>query len=96
MATHILKTDHDLFEQTWLELRTFEIRLNDRDYKPGDTLLIKETKATGQEMQVGAPLVYTGREIELLAKHILYGKDTPYGLDDEWVIISISVQKKVE
>lgn len=94
MNTHTLKTDPILFRETWADKRTFEIRKNDRDYQVGDTLLIKETLHTGDEMRGGAELIYTGFSIKLTVTSILHGKDFPYGLDDDWVVMSTSIDEK--
>lgn len=39
---HVLKTWPEFFEQVWNEEKLFEIRLNDRDYTAGDTVLLQE------------------------------------------------------
>lgn len=39
---HILKIHPEYFEAILNNKKTFEIRLNDRDFKVGDTLVLKE------------------------------------------------------
>lgn len=84
---HVLKTDPEVFDAVWRGDKTYEIRYNDRGYKVGDTLLLMETRSTGLEMKLGAPLEYTGRNTETKVTHILAGP--LYGLTEEWVILSI-------
>lgn len=39
---HKLKTITPYFSQIWEGKKTFEVRKNDRDFQPGDTLALKE------------------------------------------------------
>lgn len=87
MPNHTLKTDPEPFQAVLDLKKTFEIRLNDRDFHEGDILRLIETKYTGEEMKAGAPLIYTGREAFREVSHILKGP--LYGLQDEWCILSI-------
>ena len=84
---HELKTDHEVFEDVLNELKTFEIRKNDRGFKVSDELWLRETVNTGKEMKAGASLVYTERMIAVTVSHILRGPI--YGLSEGWVIMSI-------
>ena len=86
MSEHILKTDPEVFEAVWTGAKTFEIRLNDRGFKVGDTLRLRETKFTGLQMHMGQPLEYTGRELTKTVSHVLSG----YGLADSWVCLSFA------
>ena len=89
---HELKTDPEVFDAVWRGDKTHEIRLNDRDYRVGDSVFLRETKYTGEQMRYsrGAcspiPLIYTGRELMRKITHILSG----YGLEDNWVILSLA------
>lgn len=94
MANHTLKTDPVLFSETWDGVKKFEVRKNDRDYPIGDILVIKETRHCGEEMSKGACLTYTNRSVALEVISILHGKDVPYGLDDDWVVMSVDVIAK--
>lgn len=87
MKTHELKTDPEVFQAVVDLTKSFEIRLNDRDYQEGDVLILKETKHTGEEMKAGAPLEYTGDEERACVTYILRGPI--YGLAEGWVIMSI-------
>jgi len=86
MATHELKTDPEVFEESEKGRKRFEIRFNDRDYQVGDMLHIRETKYSGAQMTNGAPLEYTGREDWMKVRYILRGP--AYGLEAGWVIMS--------
>ena len=87
MKNHKLKTDSGVFWPVARGEKKFEIRLNDRDFQVGDLLILQETRFTGEEIRGGAPLEYTGFEIEVMVRHILYG--SIYGLKKGWVIMSI-------
>jgi len=67
-------------------LKTWEIRINDRDFQVGDSLCLLETHHTGEQMAAGSPLIFTGRMIDVDVVYILPGPT--YGLSDEWVIMS--------
>jgi len=85
---HELKTDPDVFQESWTGRKLFEIRLNDRNFKPGDTLVLRETLYSGEQMKEGSPLKYTGREIKQIVHYVFHGGK--YGLSDGWVIMSVS------
>ena len=85
--SHTLKTDPDVFQLVWDGLKTFEIRKNDRNFQPGDTLQLAETVYTGKQMKDSKPLKYTGRVIVVHVTHVMHGP--VYGLRKGWVIMSI-------
>ena len=84
---HDLKTDSKVFEAVKTGYKTFEIRKNDRDFKIGDLLVLRETEYTGEEMKQGHPLRYTDRFKVVEVLYILKGPI--YGLAKDWVIMSI-------
>jgi hypothetical protein len=84
MKTHELKTDPVVFAAVIAGDKTHEIRFNDRDFAVGDTLHLRETRASGAEMKAGAPLEYTGRHSLQEISHVQYG----YGLAAGWVVLS--------
>jgi hypothetical protein len=86
---HELKTDREVFQAVLDGRKTYEIRKNDRKFEDGDFLTLKETVFSGAEMGKGAPLRFTGHEIEARVTHILYGPI--YGLVEGWVIMSIEI-----
>ena len=85
--THELKTDPDIFEAIREGRRTFEIRKDDRGFKVGDFLRLKQIRYTGEEMKAGKPLEYTGFQSRVAVDYILRGPTL--GLADGWVIMSI-------
>ena len=83
-----LKTDPEVFDQSFRGLKNFEIRFNDRDFKVGDMLILKETKSSGEQMKNDKhPLEYTGRNLIRWVKYVLHGDN--YGLKKGWVILSL-------
>lgn len=88
---HELKTDPDVFAAVWEEKKTYEIRLNDRDFQEKDVVILRETKYTGQQMYFGKPLEYTGRVIHTHITHVLRGPI--YGLHNKWCILSLANER---
>jgi hypothetical protein len=86
---HVLKCDHAPFSELMAGRKSYELRQNDRDYQPDDTLTLRETLYTGKQMVDGMPLHYSGREAQAKVVGILYGPI--YGLVAGWVILSIEV-----
>ncbi|EHJ49567.1 hypothetical protein DFW101_3571 [Solidesulfovibrio carbinoliphilus subsp. oakridgensis] len=86
---HELKTDPAVFQDVYSGEKTWEIRRDDRNFCVDDCLLLLETQHTGQEMQDGKPLVYTGRAV---LAHVTYVFSGPaYGLAAGWCIMSIKM-----
>ena len=85
--SHMLKTDPDVFHAVLIGLKTYEIRYDDRNFNAGDSLYLRETKYSGDEMMNGGELIYTGRSTIKTITHILEGPS--YGLKENWVIMSI-------
>lgn len=84
-TTHELKTDPEVFEDIVEGIKKCEIRLNDRNYREGDLLSLRETQYSYAEMQAGASLIYTGRVYTALVTHVQSG----YGLKEGHVALSI-------
>lgn len=87
MAHYDLKTDPEVFQASLDGLKNFEIRFNDRDYRPGDQLTLRETEHSGEEMAEDKPLIYTGRSVECEVNYVLHGGN--YGLMEGWVILAL-------
>lgn len=87
---HELKTDPSVFSESFAGMKMFEIRFDDRNYKVGDGLLLRETRHSGAEMQAGATLEYTGRTLLARVTNILHGP--VYGLAAGWVIMSVEFE----
>lgn len=98
---HVLKTDPDLFNASWEGKKPWEIRRNDRNFQVGDTVTRQETRHTGDDMALGRPLEFTGREITGRIAYTLPatnpdGSQGPsYGLRDEWVVFTcVEISRK--
>jgi ParB family transcriptional regulator, chromosome partitioning protein len=53
MNYHFLKTEAEFYGEVERGVKTFELRKNDRDYKVGDIVILKETtdgKHTGRQL----------------------------------------------
>lgn len=86
MKTHELKTDPEPFAASFRGDKMYEIRLNDRDFKCGDLLTLRETLWSGQEMRDGEPLEYTGRTLSRTITEVR----TNYGISDGWCILGVA------
>lgn len=77
MAVHKLKTWSEYFSPIHKGDKTFDLRVNDRDYQDGDILLLQEwNEHTG----------FTGREITVVVTYLLHGG--MFGLVEGYVIMS--------
>jgi hypothetical protein len=76
MTIYELKTWPEYFQAVWDGEKTFEYRLNDRDFQVGDMLILREFKSG----------VYSGREMSVSVTYIL--KDFEY-LPGLWIVMSI-------
>jgi hypothetical protein len=86
--THKLKTDPKVFKDVEAGLKPFDIRLNDRNYAVGDTLVLMRTKHSHNQMvKDGWPLIYTGEQLERKVTYMLEGPC--YGLKKGWVIMTL-------
>lgn len=79
MKTHELKTIDPYFEMVWNGNKKFELRKNDRDFKKGDALVLKEYKPEGG--------IYTGRKVHCYISDVVY---FPEGLKDGYVALCIN------
>ena len=70
MTEHFLKTWPEYFQAVWDGTKTFEARKNDRDFKIGDTLILREFDPKTQE--------YSGRYI---FKEVTYLISEPFAKD---------------
>lgn len=77
---HELKTNSIYFQRSWNNAKTFEVRLNDRDFQKGDKILLKEYDGTN----------YTGREI---LGEILYVLSDFVGLQKDYVAFSFCIDQ---
>lgn len=80
MKTHHIKTHPKPFDAIRKGIKTFEIRVNDRDYKVGDLLILDEyNPKTGK---------YTGNILTREVIYILEGGQ--YGIETGYVAMSIN------
>ena len=79
MKVHDLKTWPEHFNNIVKNTKTFELRKNDRDFKTGDSLLLREYCPIKNE--------FTGREVVRKVTYILKGGN--FGLNEGFVIMSI-------
>ena len=80
---HELKCLPDFFVPIMLGYKNFEYRKNDRGYKNGDLLILKEWNGE----------VYSGREIYARVTYILYPEGIP--MPPTFCIMSISIERIV-
>jgi hypothetical protein len=81
--THYLKILPEHFAAVRCGVKTFELRRNDRNYHPCDTLVLQEW-----ELDRG----YTGRELRRYVPYVLYGLEL--GLDPDLCILSLMEEEK--
>lgn len=77
--THELKTWPEYFKDVWNNTKNFEIRKNDRHYRAGDMLILKEWSSVGG---------YTGREIERRITYVFLGGTM--GIQDGYCVLGLS------
>ncbi|MGL4760385.1 MAG: ASCH/PUA domain-containing protein [Sarcina sp.] len=77
MKQHELKILEEYFNALADGSKTFELRKNDRDFKVGDSLKLKEIKDNS----------FTGRFLEYEVSYVLKGG--AYGLEEEYCILGI-------
>jgi len=79
VTTHRLKTWPDAFEPTWVGDKVAEIRVNDRDYRRGDLLVLREWLPRSAS--------YTGREVRAQVTHVLPAPC--YGVPENYAMLSL-------
>lgn len=77
--THELKTWNEYFEAIFTGNKTFEIRKNNRGFKNGDTLILKEWDPKTEK--------YTGRQVSKTVTYLLDGGK--FGLEIGFVAMAI-------
>lgn len=78
---HELKTWPEYFNEVYQGRKNFEVRINDRDYKVGDELMLMEWDKIDES--------YTGREIYCKVTYILHGGG--FGISSGYVVMSIEI-----
>lgn len=85
---HELKVLNKYFVLLLSDEKKFELRKNDRDYKVGDMLILREWVPNIVHPNNGKDGHYTGRFVVRFITFILKGG--VYGLDSDYVILSIA------
>ena len=81
MTTHELKTWPQYFSQIMHRNRSFETRINDRDFKINDYLLLNEWDPETEE--------YTGR---FIMRHVVYIFEGGFfGIPDNMVVMALNL-----
>ncbi len=83
--THALKIWPEYYKDIVSEKKNFEIRVDDRPFKVGDTLLLQEYDRNTN--------LYTGRECKRIISYILNGHDIKFGLWEGYCIIGFKNEK---
>lgn len=84
MKIHELKITPSYFGDVVHKRKKFEVRKNDRGYKLGDYLCLREYDTEYQ--------VYTGREVVV---EIIYMLENFVGLKENYVVLGISASKRL-
>ncbi len=85
--THDLKVQTQFWADLWEFRTTAQLRQDDRQYRVGDILLLREyNPAFG----------YTGMNCKRKITHILRHEDVPYGVRRGWCILSTAVMLEPE
>ena len=95
MTEHLLKLNHKYYDAVANGIKTFEIRENDRDYRVGDTLILRRCDDNGEcprhgDFELGMN-VYD--EITTYISYILTHEDFLEGVPDGYIAMSIKVMK---
>lgn len=77
---HQLKTWTQFYKEIAAGRKNFEVRKNDRNFKHGDVLILKEWLPTSQK--------YTGEIMRVKVDYILYGGQ--FGIEQGFCVMSIS------
>ncbi len=94
IKVHELKTWPESFEAMLDDQKRFDARRNDRDFKVGEYLHLREwTPADGIHSSVGD---YTGRELFFRIAYILTGSESNKrcGINDGYVVMSIECDRE--
>lgn len=63
MSIHKLKTIQPYFEKCWEQSKTFDVRINDRDFQAGDIVYLQEYNDVEK--------TYSGRELKCTITYVL-------------------------
>ena len=80
---HELKCWPEFFVPLREQIKEFELRKNDRDYKVGDYLILLE-------FDPGSEHGHTGRVVYRQVQYVLSASQAPAGLADDYVILGLT------
>lgn len=80
---HELKVWKQFYPDVASKLKQFEIRQNDRNFKPGDTMILQEWDPELEK--------YTGNRCDASVDYVLYHEDFPQGIQKGYCVMSITV-----
>jgi len=81
MRSHILKIWPEHFQPVINGLKTFEIRKNDRNYKEGDIIVLKEydpKKDTFTNRYINVRITYILKDVDIVPKDYCIMSIVPY------------------
>lgn len=81
MTEHELKTWPEFFESVSSGRKPFEVRKNDRDFKVGDVLILKEWDPEKE--------LYSGRVLYKTVTYLLPGGS--FGIDPDYCVMGLGV-----
>ena len=84
--THELKTWPIFYQAIWEGNKTFEVRKNDRNFKVGDQLILKEWRLQTES--------YTGRAMSVDVLYTLSGGQ--FGIEAGFVVMGISQPEDID
>ena len=85
MKTHSLKTDPVYFNAVWNGRKKSELRKDDRDFRLGDNIILKEYDRPSEK--------YSGREIRTSISYITEHRDS---LRDGFVMLCLDIGELTE
>lgn len=84
MKHHELKCHADAFRRVLAGVKRHEVRVNDRDYQPGDSVLLEEYEPPEEGGEYGE---YSGRTSSWLIGHVT--RPGEWGLPDNLCVFSL-------
>jgi hypothetical protein len=81
MTEHVLKCWPDFFTAVYEGVKPFEVRKNDRDFRVGDCLILREFDPVSQ--------AYSGRETKRFVRYVLQGGG--FGIAEDHVVMGLGV-----
>lgn len=88
MKVHELKILPQYFSEVKSEKKSFELRKNDRDYKVGDVLILKEFNPN-EEYETEEDGVYSNFSGEKVLRQVIYVLEGIEGLNSDYAILGI-------